>query len=167
LKHGVPQGSTLGPLLFIIYINDLPLWLNSLSEPILFADDTSIITSNRNFEDFCTIPNSVLSHMIEWFAANKLVLNWEEMNIMKFVTSNSTHCAWTIGYKDKYTEETVNSNFLGLCLDNHQNWKEHIHQMIPKLSAACYAVSSMFHTSNINTLKSIYFAYFHLLESTE
>jgi hypothetical protein len=99
--------------------------------------------------------------MIEWFAANKLVVNLEKPNIMKFVMSNSPHCALTIGCKDKYIEETVNSKCLGLHLDNHRNWKDHIDQMIPKLSAACYTVRLTFHISNINTLKSIYFAYFH------
>jgi hypothetical protein len=69
--------------------------------------------------------------MIEWFAANKLGLNLEKTNIMKFVTSNSPHYALTIGYKDKYIEETVNSKCLGLDLDNHLNWKDHIDQMIP------------------------------------
>jgi hypothetical protein len=80
---------------------------------------------------------------------------------MKFLMSNSPHCALTIGYKDKYIEETANSKFLGLHLDNHVNWNYHIDQMIPKLSAACYTVRSMFHISNINILKSIYFEYFH------
>jgi hypothetical protein len=48
----------------------------------------SVIISNRNFKDFCMISNSVLSRMIERFAASKLVLNLEKTNIMKFVTSN-------------------------------------------------------------------------------
>jgi hypothetical protein len=80
---------------------------------------------------------------------------------MKFVTKNMPHCALTIGYKDKYTEEIVSTGFLGIHLDNHQNWKDHIDQIIPKLSAACYAVRQMYHFVNQNTLKSIYFAYFH------
>jgi hypothetical protein len=143
LKHGVPHRSILGLVLFIIYINDLPFRINSLSEPIIFADDTNIIISNRNFEDFCTISNSVLSCMIDWFAANKLVLNLQKTNIMKFLTSNSPHCALTTGYKDKYIEETIHSTFLGLQLDNHLNWKYHIDQMIPKLSGVCSTVRSM------------------------
>jgi hypothetical protein len=85
LKHGVSEGSILGPLLFIIYINDLPLRINSLSEPILFADDTSVIISNRNFEDFCMISNAVFSSMIEWISANKLALNLEKTNTVKLV----------------------------------------------------------------------------------
>jgi hypothetical protein len=51
--------------------------------------------------------------------------------------------------------------FLGLQIDNHLNWTNHIDKLIPKLSAACYAVRSMFHFSNTDTLKSVYFAYFH------
>jgi hypothetical protein len=74
--------------------------------------------------------------MIEGFAANKLVLNLEKTSIIKFVTNNSPHCALTIGYEDKYIEETVNTQFLSLHLDNHLNWKDHIDQITPKLSGA-------------------------------
>jgi hypothetical protein len=161
LKHGVPQGSILGPLLFLVYINDLPPKINSLAEPILFADDTSVIISKGNFKDFSATSNLVLSRMIEWFAANKFILNLERTNVMKFVTKNLPHCALTIGYKDKYKEEVVNTKFLGIHLDNHLNWNNHNDQIIPKLSAACYAVRQMYHFVNQNTLKSICFAYFH------
>jgi len=71
LKHGVPQGYILGPLPFLVYINILPLQINSLSESILFADDTSVIISKDNFIDFSTSANQVLACMIEWFSANK------------------------------------------------------------------------------------------------
>ena len=99
--------------------------------------------------------------MIKCFAANKLVLNPGKTNIMKFLTNNSSHSALRSGYKEKYIKETVNTKFLGLQIGNHLNWKNHIQKMIPKLSAACYAVRSMVHISNINTLKPIYYVYFH------
>jgi hypothetical protein len=86
---GFPQGSILGPVLFIIYVNNLSLRINSVSEPILFADDTSVIISSVNFEDFLSLSKLVLSDMIKWFVANNLVLNLDKTNIMKFVTKNS------------------------------------------------------------------------------
>ena len=58
-------------------------------------------------------------------------------------------------------EETVNTKFLGLQTENHIHWKNHMEQIIPKLSAACYTIRLMVHISNINTLKSNYYAYFH------
>jgi hypothetical protein len=64
-------------------------------------------------------------------------------------------------HKEKYIEETVNTKFFGSQIDNHLNWKNHIEQMIPKLSEASYAVRSMAHISNTETLKSVYCAYFH------
>ena len=144
--------------MFIIYTNNLPLKINSVSEPILFADDNSIIISSRNYENLCSVPNFVLSHMIKWSAANNLVLNLDKMNIMKFISKNSAHSTLHIGYKEKYIEERMNTKFLGLHIDNHINWKNHIEEMIPKLSGACSAIRSMVHTNNINTLKSIYYA---------
>jgi hypothetical protein len=84
-----------------IYIYDLPPRINSVSEPILFVDDTSVIISNRNFEDFFSVSNLVLSHMIKWFAANNLVLNLDKVNVMKFIKKNSAHSAVHISYKEK------------------------------------------------------------------
>jgi len=161
MKHGVPLGSIHGHLLFIIFLHDLPLSINSISQPILFADDTSVIISSKNYKDFCSVSNLVLSHMIKWFAANNLVLNLDHMNIMKFITKNSTHSILHIGYKEKYIEETVNTKFLSLQIDSHINWKIHIEEVINKLIGACYAVRSIVHISNINTFKSIYYAYFN------
>jgi len=59
---------------------------------------------------------------------------------MKFVTNNLPYCALTIGLKDRYLEEAVNLKFLGIQIDNHLNWNNHIDQFVPKLSAACYMV---------------------------
>jgi hypothetical protein len=65
------------------------------------------------------VANLVLIRMIEWFTANKSVLNLDKTNIMKFITNNSPHCALHIDYTGKYIEETINTKFLGLQVDNH------------------------------------------------
>jgi hypothetical protein len=80
---------------------------------------------------------------------------------MKFVTTNLPYCALTIGPKDKYIEEAVNWKCFGIQINSHLNWKNHIDQMIPKLSAACYMVRQMYYICNNGILRSIYFAYFH------
>ena len=105
--------------------------------------------------------NLVLSHVTIWFAANNAVLNLDKMSIIKFITKNSLHSKLYTGFKEKYIEETVHTKLLGLQSDNHINWKNHIEQIISKLNAVCYAVRSMVQISNINTLKSIYYAYCH------
>jgi hypothetical protein len=105
--------------------------------------------------------------MSKWFAANKLALNIDKTNKIKFITNNSRQYSISIGYNDKCIEESVNTKFLGLQIDNHLNWKNHINQLVPKLSGTCYAVRSMLHITNNDTLKSIYFAYFHSLMKYE
>jgi len=105
LKHLVPQGRILR-LLFIICINDLPLRVNSLSEPLLLVDGTSVIISSSNFESYSSFTNLVLPHLIKWFVAYKLVLNIDKPNIMQFITKNLSHSTLHIGYKAKNIEET-------------------------------------------------------------
>jgi hypothetical protein len=95
--------------------------------------------------------------MSKWFTANKLALNLDKTNIIKFITNNSPQYPLSIGYNDTCIEESANTKFLGLQIDNHLNWKNHIDQLVPKLSGACYTVRSMLHISNTDTLKSIYF----------
>jgi hypothetical protein len=144
--------------LFITYINDLPLRVNFVLELILFAN---VKISSRNFEDVGSVSNSVLSPMIKRFAANNLILNLDKTIMMKLITKNSAHSSIQFGHKEKYIEETTNKKFLGLQIDNHIKCENHVKEMIPKLSAACHAVRSIVHISIINTLKSIYYAYFH------
>jgi hypothetical protein len=74
--------------------------------------------------------------------------------------SNSPHCAVSIGYKEKYIKDTVYTKFLGLQIDNNIKWKNHIDQMIPKLTAACYDAKLTSHISNIIPIKLIYLASF-------
>jgi hypothetical protein len=98
VKH-VPQGSILGPRLFLLYINDLPQIINSQPKPILFADDTSIIY-HPDSDYFQNSIDDVFADLNSWFKANKLTLNSDKTNFMKFAT-NKTSINFNIGYENK------------------------------------------------------------------
>jgi hypothetical protein len=88
-KHGVPQGSVLGPTLFLLYINDLPAVMNKKATPVLFADDTSILFTHTNVVDFCVDNETVLANVSEWFKNNCLALNTEKTRYIHFMTKKN------------------------------------------------------------------------------
>jgi hypothetical protein len=88
VKHGVTQGSTLGPLLFLIYINDFPFAVKKSGIQILFADDMSIIISNPNPENFKINISSVLNNTIIWLHSNLLTINLSKTHFILFFLKN-------------------------------------------------------------------------------
>jgi hypothetical protein len=79
------------------------------------------------------------------------------------MTHNSQQFLISIGYEDKYIEESIHTTSLGLQTDSYLNWKTHVDQLVQKLSRTFYAVRSLLYISNIDTVKLIYFVYFHYL----
>ena len=80
---GIPQGSILGPKLFIVYINDI-CNVSTLLKYVLFADDTNLLYEHENYETLCMNVNNELSKLNEWFSINKLSLNVKKTNFMVF-----------------------------------------------------------------------------------
>jgi hypothetical protein len=86
IKSGVPQGSILGPLLFIVYMNDFPHIVNQLASPVMYADDTSVIVAAKDLEGKV---NATLNHITDWFSISGLTLNMETANFIKFSANHT------------------------------------------------------------------------------
>jgi hypothetical protein len=89
VRHGVPQGSILGPLLFLLYINDLPKIINKTSAPIIFADDTSILFTHSNLIDINKNIFIVFTTLNKWLGVNQLSLNFNKTNYVHFTTKKN------------------------------------------------------------------------------
>ncbi|PNF42345.1 hypothetical protein B7P43_G03674 [Cryptotermes secundus] len=85
---GVLQGLILGPLLFLIYINDLPKAVNDKTVPILFADDTSLLVKSSNYDDLCVNINDAFHSINQWFKVNKLSINFNKTHYIQFTARN-------------------------------------------------------------------------------
>ena len=112
---GVPQGSILGPLIFLLYINDLPLSSNS-SHFIIFADDTNILFSHKDPPHLEKVINIELNKICNWFKLNKLSLNIDKTNFMIFKNKhgNKPDLICKIEIDDKNIEKVEKTKFLGL-----------------------------------------------------
>jgi hypothetical protein len=107
----------MGPLLFVIYLNDLPHGLHQGATPVIYADNTSVLLTAKNDEGLKAKINCMLDYMTGCFSASGLALNMEKTNIMKFTSSNHQNEAFQITYRNKIITGTNNTTFLRLELD--------------------------------------------------
>ncbi|PNF41624.1 hypothetical protein B7P43_G10456 [Cryptotermes secundus] len=143
IKNGVPQGSILGPLLFLLYINDLPYIISNKSKPVIFADDTSIVITNPRSADYEFKASLIFKNINDWFQDNLLSLNFEKTHFIEFLTKNRQPMDIHIEDDDDRIVNTTDTKFLGLIIDNTLSWNGHVDWLMSRLASACYAIIAL------------------------
>jgi hypothetical protein len=157
----------LGPLLFLLYINDLPSTIEKKANTvILYADDTSVIITEPNPLDFKLNLNTLIEDINTWFTYNLLTLNIDKTQYLEFMPSKNLNKKGTIMCKNNHILNTVESTkFLGLIIDETLSWQPHIEVLIKRMCSASYAMRSLKYFLQTETLRMLYFARVHSLIS--
>ena len=132
LEYGVPQGSILGPLLFIIYINDIPE-ICKFARFILYADDANIIVSANNMQELEKKFNILSKSLETWVSTNGLCLNLKKTNYMIFAKRN-IELSFTPSISNYQIARKQSARFLGVLVDEKLTWKQHISAIKSKMS---------------------------------
>ena len=161
ILHGVPQGSVLGPLLFLIYVNDLheaiPFSLTNL-----FADDTMLFNQSKSLKSLAKMINIDLKCLNNWLNANMISLNSKKSELLLLNPSrkpSSFEFKVKINGRRLYPSDTV--KYLGVIFDSSLNWGPHIDSVCKKLSRANSMLSKIRYYVSRDVLLSLYYALFH------
>ena len=162
---GVPQGSVLGPLLFIIYSNDIPQSVKEC-KTTLFADDTTLYISGDNKDQLFSHMKTDLTTLIDWFRANKLSLNISKTNYVLFKpkslksndNNNDNH---VLKFGTEIIEQRPFVKFLGLLIDEYLDWSYQCKHVISKLSSSLYMMNSVKNFLPLESRKTLYHSFFN------
>jgi hypothetical protein len=157
--RGIPQGSILGPILFNIYVNDLPSNVNC--NLTLFADDTTAFVADKSDDDCLKKLENAAYELTRWFSSNGLKWNTSKTKVMEFRTIQN-HCkGCSITFPTGDVCHRVNTaGFLGYQLQDSLKWDKHVISLIGKLSYSVYAIRVLRGITSVQSILSVYHGYF-------
>ena len=157
LKCGVPQGTILGPLLFLLYINDLPNCLSN--KPRMYADDTHLTYAGSNLENVQFCLNEDLANVFNWLQANKLTLNMTKTEFMLIGSRqrlNTLTASPTIRMTNTQVSQVTATKSLGVIIDDKLDWHSHIEKLTKKIASGIGALKRIRYLIPASTLHLIY-----------
>src|SRR5437867_911933 len=161
INFGVPQGSVLGPLLFLIYVNDM-YRATSEATPKLFADDTNLFIVGDNLGDLSIRTNKCLDEIYQWCLANKLTINLDKTNYTIFSPSRKASVGnINISIGNFQIQYTNCCKYLGILIDNKLDWQDHIDFIYKKLLKFCGIFYKIRDLLPFQCLKMVYFSFVH------
>lgn len=163
VKYGVPQGSILGPVLFLCYIKGLPsVLIGNQSKLCLYADDANLIVTGKTLKEVESSAIQDLKLIDTYFNNKQLLLNLAKTNCINFHTVQNRNKPKSFITIDSSLVSQVNEiSFLGLHLDENLSWNKHVFNLLNKISTGLFALKIMSKFCSIDILKTIYFAHIH------